>query len=61
MAKNQKQINPYPLGAHPEGKKVKFSFVSSKTSCGVYLYDKESGELLKNIPFSEKEKTGIKN
>ena len=58
MAKNQKQINPYPLGAHPEGKKVKFSFVSSKTSCGVYLYDKESGELLKNIPFSEKEKTG---
>ena len=58
MAKKHKQINPYPLGAHPEGKKIKFSFVSSKKSCGVYLYDRESGELIRKVPFSEKEKVG---
>ncbi|MBE5892504.1 MAG: hypothetical protein E7286_03890 [Lachnospiraceae bacterium] len=58
MAKKRKQINPYPLGAHPEGKKIKFSFVSSKSSCGVCLYDKDSGELIKKVPFSDKEKIG---
>ncbi|MBO4980657.1 MAG: hypothetical protein J6C84_02015 [Lachnospiraceae bacterium] len=52
------QIRPYPLGAHREGDKVRFSFVSSKEDCGILLYDRKTGRRLRKIAFSADERIG---
>lgn len=52
------QIKPYPLGAHREADKLRFSFASRKENCGIILYDRKTGRRLKKIAFSEQEKMG---
>jgi len=49
---------PYPLGAHREGGGIRFSFVSRTASCGIMLYDKETGAFLQKIPFAQNERIG---
>lgn len=58
MTEFNRQIPPYPLGAHIEGDRIRFSFVSAKDNCGVILYDKQSGEVCKRIPFAKENKVG---
>lgn len=50
--------SPYPLGAYLEKGKLRFSFVSKKSDCGVILYDKETGRQVRRIPFTASERTG---
>lgn len=58
MTDKSMQIKPYPLGAHCEGDSIRFSFVSKKASCGIVIYDKQSGEKLEEIPFSSGSRIG---
>lgn len=50
--------NPYPLGAHTEGDKIRFSFITGCGSCGIVLYDRKTHHRLKKIPFSAEDRIG---
>ena len=52
------QKKPYPMGAHPEGGGVRFSFVSGSASCGVLLYDKTTGKQRRKINFDDADRIG---
>lgn len=58
MTEKKLQKKPYPLGAHMEGGKVRFSFVSKTTDCGILLYDREKDNLLWKIPFTQEDRVG---
>lgn len=58
MAEINRQIKPYPLGAHREDGGIRVSFVSGKEACGVILYNKESGEVIRRILFQEEHRMG---
>ncbi len=58
MTERDLQMIPYPLGAHFEMDRIRFSFASKKEQCGVILYDRNSGRRLKRLPFSQKERIG---
>ncbi len=58
MIEKKKQMKPYPLGAHCEEDSIRFAFVSSKESCGIILYDRETGKKIRKIPFLPEEKMG---
>ncbi|MCM1325567.1 MAG: alpha-amylase family glycosyl hydrolase [Bacteroidales bacterium] len=58
MTENRLQIKPYPLGAHCEAGRVRFSFVSKKGNCGIILYDRQSGRRLRKIAFTAEERIG---
>lgn len=49
---------PYPLGAHKEQGKLRFAFVSKAESCGILLFDKDTGKMLSKIPFLPGERVG---
>ena len=52
------QRKPYPLGGHAEDGKVRFSFVSKASSCGILLFDRTTGKAIKKIPFLPEERVG---
>lgn len=58
MTEKNRQINPYPLGAHPQEGGIRFSFISKKENCGVILYRREDGKRLQKIAFEEGERIG---
>lgn len=58
MTEKSLQKMPYPLGARTEGGGVCFSFVSRAVSCGILLYDRDTGRLLKRIPFTQDDRIG---
>ncbi len=58
MAEYKQQMKPYPLGAHHEADKIRFAFVSREENCGILLYDRKTGELIKKVPFTCKERIG---
>lgn len=58
MTENRLQIKPYPLGAHCEAGRIRFSFVSKRENCGVILYDRHSGRRLRKIAFTPEERIG---
>lgn len=58
MTENRLPVKPYPLGAHCEAGVIRFSFVSAKDSCGVLLYDRRNGRILRKIPFTQEERIG---
>lgn len=51
-------LKPYPLGAYCEKDGIRFSFVSTKQSCGIMIYNKKTGKKLEKIPFDSKLKIG---
>jgi glycogen operon protein len=58
MTEKYLQKKPHPLGAHREGSGVRFSFVSRTASCGVLLYDRAAGTMLRKIPFTQEDRIG---
>ncbi len=52
------QIRPYPLGAHCEGDKIRFSLVSKAHSCGIVLYDRATRKEIQRMAFTEEERVG---
>lgn len=58
MTEKNLQKKPYPLGAHIEDGGVRFSFVSRASSCGILLYDRKTGKMLRKIPFSQEDRIG---
>lgn len=58
MTEAIRSLKPYPLGAHAEGGGIRFSFVSAKDSCGVILYDRETGKQLRREAFTREERIG---
>lgn len=58
MADKNQQLSPYPLGAHREGNGIRASFISEKENCGLVLYRKEDGKMLRRIPFAEENRLG---
>lgn len=58
MTDRFQQKKPYPLGAHVENGKIRFSFVSNNMSCGILLFDRSTGKALDKIPFLSKERIG---
>lgn len=58
MTEKSAHKKPYPLGAHAEGGRVRFSFVSRAVSCGVLLYDRRTDRLSRKIPFAEEDRVG---
>lgn len=58
MTEKIMQIKPYPLGAHCEGEGIRFAFVSEKESCGILIFNRETGEQIEQIPFDTKHKIG---
>lgn len=58
MAKIDKVVSPYPLGAHKESGGVRFAFVSAKEDCGIVLYNKKTGKQQKKIAFLPQERIG---
>ena len=58
MTKTFSHKQPYPLGAHIEGGGVRFSFVSREESCGILLYDRQTGILSEKIPFAGEDRIG---
>ncbi len=51
-------INPYPLGAHKIDSAVRFSFVSGSDDCGVILYDRKTGKMIRKVAFTADERIG---
>lgn len=51
-------IKPFPLGAHAEGDKIRFSFISREKNCGVLIYDKKTGRRIKKLAFEPYERVG---
>ena len=58
MTKKITQRNPYPLGAHAEAGRIRFSYAAQNASCGVILYHRKTGRLLRKEAFSVEEKIG---
>ena len=58
MTDTFQQKKPYPLGAHVENGKIRFSFVSKNMSCGIQLFDRYTGKALDKIPFLSHERVG---
>lgn len=58
MKEKKVQRKPYPLGAHMEEEKVRFSFVSRREDCGILLFDRGSGKQIRKIPFLPEDKIG---
>jgi len=58
MTEKMIQIKPYPLGAHYEGEGIRFAFVSAKESCGVLIYEKNTGKRVDKIPFLPEHRVG---
>ncbi|MBR1932009.1 MAG: hypothetical protein IJ833_11195 [Lachnospiraceae bacterium] len=58
MTLHNQQLRPYPLGAHYEAGKLRFSLVSREESCGVVLYDRSTGKFIQKIPFTKADKIG---
>lgn len=58
MTDTFQQKKPYPLGAHVENGKIRFSFVSKQLSCGILLFDRYTGKALDKIPFLSHERVG---
>lgn len=58
MTEWMNSLKPYPLGAHIEKEGICFSFASSKDSCGVVLYDRETGKQLRKEAFIREERIG---
>lgn len=58
MTKNFSHKQPYPLGARSEGGGVRFSFVSKAESCGILLYDRQTGRLSEKISFAPEDRIG---
>ena len=58
MTKNITQRDPYPLGAHAEAGRVRFSYATKSASCGVILYHRNTGRQLRREAFSAEEKIG---
>jgi len=52
------QKKPYPLGAHIEDGGIRFSFVSRAAVCGILLYDRTTGKLIKKLPFTAEDRIG---
>ncbi len=52
------QFKPYPLGAHCEENRIRFSFISKEEDCGIVLYERTTGKLLQKIPFDAGERVG---
>lgn len=50
--------NPYPLGAHCVPGGIHFSYASRNADCGILIYQKDNGELLEKIPFSQSKRIG---
>lgn len=58
MTENTLHKIPCSLGTLVEGDNVRFSYVSKTDNCGVLLYDRKTGALLRKIPFSEDDRIG---
>lgn len=61
MKTDYRYRNPYPLGAHVEGDRIRFSFASKVPgagSRGVLLYDRKTCRRLEKLSFSEEERVG---
>lgn len=58
MTKIRMQQNPYPLGAHAEAGRIRFAYATKAASCGVILYNRKTGRLLRKEAFSAEEKVG---
>lgn len=58
MTEQNRFLNPYPLGACIEEGGIRFSFVSSDTSCGIILYDRKTGKQRRKEVFTREEKIG---
>ena len=58
MTEKNLQIRPYPLGAHCEGHKIRFSMVSETRDCGIVIYERSTRRFIQKIPFQEKERVG---
>lgn len=58
MAEQNIQIRQCPLLTHSEGEGIRFSFVSAKDDCGVFIYDKKTGTEIDKIPFSKDTRKG---
>lgn len=58
MTKQNLPIKPYPLGAHFEAGRIRFSFASKKTDCGILIYDRTTGKRKKKIAFEQEERIG---
>ena len=58
MTEQNIQKNPYPLGAHMDGGRVRFAFVSKAADCGILLYDRKTGKMQRKIPFVKEDRIG---
>ena len=58
MTKITMQQNPYPLGAHAEAGRIRFAYATKAASCGIILYNRETGRQLRKEAFSAEEKVG---
>ena len=58
MTKNITQRHPYPLGAHAEAGRIRFSYATKSASCGIILYHRNTGRQLRREAFSAEEKIG---
>ena len=54
----REKMNPYPLGAHPGEGGIRVSFVSKRDNCGVILYDKKSGDVVRRVSFEKAARMG---
>ncbi len=58
MTDKRVKLQPYPLGAHYEEGRIRFAFVSKEKDCGILLYNRKTGRLLRKIPFEPWERMG---
>ncbi len=58
MTDKRVKLQPYPLGAHCEKDRIRFAFVSDKKDCGILLYNRKTGRLMRRIPFEPWERMG---
>lgn len=58
MTKSKTQLKPYPLGAHAEAGRIRFAYAAKAASCGIILYDRQTGKLLRKEAFSAEERIG---
>ncbi len=58
MTESSQVRKPYPLGAHREEGKIRFSFVSRKSDCGILLFHRATGRAYRKIPFAPEERVG---
>lgn len=58
MTKSRMQQKPYPLGAHAEAGRIRFAYATKASSCGVILYNRQTGKQLCKEAFSAGERIG---